>query len=114
MADLADQIFNGTFDVPAVYKTDEDDAGTVVRAILSENFDPGQESGKGLTKNMRGGEAHFASIVLKVSEVPVRPPSHSIVEEGGETFDIKSSERTRAGTWRCIASGKVRGRRKND
>lgn len=113
MADLADQIFNGTFDVPAVYKTDEDAVGITIQAIISENFDPGQESGKGLTKNMRGGEAHWASIVLKVSDVPVRPPVHSIIEEGGEAYDIKSSERTRAGTWRCIASGKVRGRRKN-
>jgi len=113
MPDLADQIFNGTFDVPVVYKTDSTDPGIAVRAIISENFDPGQESGKGLTVNMRGNEARWVNIILKVSEVAERPPIHSQVTEGGDTYDLVAADKTRAGTWRCKAKTRERGRRKN-
>jgi hypothetical protein len=113
MPDLADQIFNGTFDVPVTYKTDASDVGTEVLAIISENYDPGQESGKGLTVNMRGNEARWVTILLKVSEVAERPPIHSQVIEGGDTYDLVAADRTRAGTWRCKGKAKERGRRKH-
>lgn len=113
MQDLADQIFNGTFDVPVVYKTDSADPGITVQAILRENFDPGQESGKGLTKNMRGNEARWMTVLLKVSDVAERPPTHAQVIEGGDTYDLVGAEKTRAGTWRCISKTEERGRRKN-
>jgi len=113
MPDLADQIFNGSFDVPVVYKTDSADVGINVQAIISENYDPGQESGKGLTKNMRGNEARWATILLKVSEVAGRPPIHSQILEGGDVYDLVAADRTRVGTWRCKAKTRERGRRKN-
>ncbi len=113
MPDLSDQIFNGTFDVPVVYKTDSADTGITVQAIFSENYDPGQESGKGLTRNMRGNEARWATILLKVSEVAERPPIHSQILEGGDVYDLVAAEKTRVGTWRCKTKTQERGRRKH-
>lgn len=114
MPDLADDLFDGTFDVSITYTPTGGSPTANLRAIIYQGADPGRESGKGLTEAIRGTEAGFARILLKVSEIATKPDVHSIVEEADSTkWDILAAENTRAGTWRCTAKRKdsVRKRR---
>lgn len=108
MADLSNDIFNGDFDVPATFKEDKDAATIDVRAIIYEGFEPGRESGKGLTSQMRGVQAGWVTIILKQSEVLNKPEVHSFVSDGTNEYDIQSADNTRTGTWRCKAKHNVR------
>jgi hypothetical protein len=108
MADLSNDIFTGDFDIPATFKTDKDATAIDVRAIIYEGFEPGRESGKGLTSQMRGVQAGWVTIILKQSEVADKPKVHSFVNDGSEDFDIQSADNTRTGTWRCKAKRNVR------
>jgi len=108
MADLSNDIFNGDFDIPATYKTDKDATAINVSAIIYEGYEPGRESGKGLTSQQRGVQASWATIILKQSEVTTKPQVHSFLDDGSGEFDILGADDTRVGTWRCKAKRKVR------
>ncbi len=108
MPDLADDLFDGTFDVSVTYTPAGSTRGSFgtpvpdLRAIIYQGADPGRESGKGLTEAIRATEASFARILLKQSEVAAKPGEHSTVTEAdGTVWDILAAENTRAGTWRC-------------
>lgn len=112
MPDLADDIFDGTFDVTVSY-TPKGGSPTNVQAIIAEGHDPGRESGKGLTEAVRGVEGRWARIYLKQSEVTTQPPLHStITDENSTVWDIVSSKRVRANTWLCEAKCDVNLRRR--
>ena len=112
MPDLADDIFDGTFDVTVSY-TPYGGSATNVQAIIAEGNNPGRESGKGLTEAIRGSEARFARIYLKTSEVATEPIIHSTVTDENTTiWDILSSKRVRANTWLCEAQSSANLRRR--
>lgn len=112
MADLSDDIFDGEFDVAATY-TPSGGSPVAVRAIFMEGSEPGRESGKGLTENIRGSQAGWCRVLIRVSEVATKPEVHStIVDDNSITWDIVSAELTRAGTWRCNAKHSVQARRR--
>lgn len=111
MPDLADDIFDGEFDVAVSY-TPEGGSPVTVRAIIAEGSNPGRESGKGLTGAVRGVEARHSRIYLQISEVATAPPVHStITDENSIEWDIIAAERSRAGTWLCNAKTAVNKRR---
>lgn len=107
---FGDRLFSGTFDTPAIFKLTKDSAEEEVNAIIYEGSEPGGEAGKGLTKIMRGMEAGFGRIILRVDELSAKPQVHSIIEEGDDVWDITSVDVTRIGTYRCSAKKNVRGR----
>lgn len=112
MPDITPYLFNGTFDKAVTYTPSGGSAVPNLRAIFSEGSAPGRESGKGLTGNIRGSEANWTRILLRQSDVPVKPITHSTVNDGVIDWDIVSAEETNMGSWRCEAKNSVNKRRK--
>ena len=114
MADLTRYTFNKKFTVTGSYTPAGGSTVSNIDAVFSKGANPGRESGKGLTSNIRHVEGNWTRLLLKQSQVTTEPPVHSIYNDGTYNWEIVSAEDTGAGAWRCEAKRrdtvKARGR----
>jgi len=103
MADLTRYTFNRKFVVTGTYTPYGGSAVPDIDAVFSKGANPGRESGKGLTVNIRHVESNWTRLLLKQSQVAVEPLVHSTYNDGTYTWEILSAEDTGAGAWRCEA-----------
>ena len=108
--DITRYTFNSKFTVTGTYTPKGGSAIADVEAILSKGSNPGRESGKGLTVNVRAVEANWTRILLKQSIVTTEPPIFSTFVTGSDTWEIVTAEDTGAGAWRCEAKKQERSR----
>lgn len=101
--DLTRYTFYNKFVVTGTYTPYGGSPVSDVEAVFSKGANPGRESGKGLTANIRSVEANWTRLVLKQSQVTVEPPVESIYNDGTYDWQIVSAEDTGAGAWRCEA-----------
>ena len=103
MADLTRYTFNSKFVVTGTYTPYGGSPVADIEAVFSKGANPGRESGKGLTSNIRAVEANWTRLVLKQSQVATEPPTESLYNDGTNDWQIVSVEDTGAGAWRCEA-----------
>jgi len=74
-----------------------------VVGILQRGQNPGRESGKGLTQNIRAVEANFGILNFQQLQLTDEPTVHSKFVVDDTTWDILSAEDVGSGFWRCEA-----------
>jgi hypothetical protein len=82
-----------------------------VRAFIEEGSDPGQESGKGLTREIRGVVAGFSRICIKIKDYEC-PQLEDKIHMDEKCWKVTSVEDSKGGDWILICKTNDRARRK--
>ena len=87
--DISDELMDECLRDAVIYKASNGEE-TNIFAVIHESFEPGSESGKGLTRAVRSNTARFVRFIVKKADVPSPQMTKEFFLFDGQSFMFMS------------------------